>query len=92
LTKLRVLALVKEILESDPVLDEADVLPLEFRRVVITAHPAEHDDRDRRDHQVTINLVSNPVEIFAPLEGLLLALGVKAKLPHRRTTLDAHRR
>ena len=47
--------------------------------------------------EVTIPLVSNPVSYgevhnLFPFEGLLAVLSVQAKLPHRRTTHDAHRR
>ena len=75
MAELCVLALVERYLESAPIRIEADVGSFKVRRGIVTAHPADHDDRHRRDRRVTIPLVLDSmchceVHGFVPFKGL----------------------
>ena len=70
--------------------------PHEAGRVVITAHPAEHDHIHGRHHQVVVTLLPGPVgfrkfDNLRPLEGLLPVLGVEPEPPNSRLPHKANR-
>jgi hypothetical protein len=89
LAELCVPALIERYFESAPIHLEAHVRPSEARRVIIMAHPAEYDDRHRRDHKVTVPLLPDTirhreVHELPPFEGFLAIFRIQAKLSRSR--------
>ncbi len=94
---MRIFALLESDLESDSVFEEAHVPPHKAGRIIVTAHPAEHDYNHPCSHQVAVPLVSNPVGLrkahdLLPLKSLLPVDRIKAEPPHGRATDDSNRR